>query len=145
MSSQPVLSSGSLLPTLRPRNSVVELDDRRIGQRFNTAQQVELCVQTHVVPAELVNLSDRGARLRISQGAVPAIGGRLTIRLLDRTTLLGITRWVGYRDVGIQFFDTTINAENHLYYDERGRQLFSLILQQQRRLVSHIQLICDTF
>lgn len=135
MRSDGVCGYGTALIVRQPREATpTQLNDRRVGQRFSTAQQVEFCIPNQITPAELVNLSDGGARLRIARGVIAAMGGRVAIRLLDETILLGVTRWVNSQDIGVQFMGTTINAEDHLYYDDAGQHLFSMILQQQRRL-----------
>jgi len=108
--------------------------DRRRYHRFKTAQLVELCIPNQMMAAELVDLSDGGARLRISAGVGPVIGCRVAIRLLDQTVLMGVTRWADVEIIGMQFLSANIRAEDHLHYDDIGQQMFSLILRQQRRL-----------
>jgi hypothetical protein len=108
--------------------------ERRTKPRFSISQHVELCVPKLVMAAELVNLSDHGAKLRIASGLVPAIGRRVMIRLLDRTLVTGVTRWNGQQDIGVEFLANPINAEDHLFPDSLGQLYYALIVQQQRRL-----------
>jgi hypothetical protein len=126
--------SGTAVAILPLRDTAMPVFDRRQGYRFKTTQVVEFCIPNQMMPAELVDLSDRGAKLRISAGVAPEIGGRVAIRLLDQTVLMGVTRWVDVENIGMQFLEATIRAEDHLHYDDLGQQMFSLILRQQRRL-----------
>jgi len=116
-----------------PPAAVPDLERRR-AQRFKTAQLVELCIQNLTMAAELVDLSTGGAKLRISAGRGAKIGSWVAIRLLDQTVFLGVTRWKDVENIGMQFLNATMQVEDYLHYDDRGEQMFSLILSQQRRL-----------
>ncbi len=124
----------SLVAILTMRGAAMRAVDRRRCQRFKTTQLVELCIPNQMMAAELVDLSDGGAKLRIGAGVGPEIGGRVAIRLLDQTVLMGVTRWADVETIGMQFLNATMRAEDHLHYDDIGQQMFSLILRQQRRL-----------
>ena len=126
--------NASSVAILTMRGAAWPAVDRRLRHRFKTTQLVELRIPNQVMAAELVDLSDGGAKLRISAGVGPAIGGRVAIRLLDQTVLMGVTRWVDVENIGMQFLSATIRAEDHLHYDDLGQHMFSLILRQQRRL-----------
>jgi PilZ domain len=134
MRSNRIVSAGAALVVQNCRNVALPLRDRRTGERLATSQLVEFCVSEQVMPAELVNLSNGGAKLRIAPGGGPAIGGQVAIRLLDSTVLLGVTRWVSSQFFGVEFFGSDLDAADKLHYEERGQQMFSMILRQQLRL-----------
>ena len=129
-----VAHPGAPLAGSKPRVESEAFRERRDRQRFDTSQHVELCVSKLVMAAELVNISDHGAKLRIARGLVPSIGRRVMIRLFDRTVTAGAICWVGRQDIGVAFFSDPINAEDYLHYDDLGQRYYAMILQQQRRL-----------
>jgi len=125
---------GSSIAILQSRDVGSPPPERRMFERFKTEQLVELGVQSQLILAELINLSDSGARLRIAKGVIPAAGRCVSVRLLDRTILLGVTRWTDFEQIGVQFLGAAINPQDYLSYEDHGQKMFSMILQQQRRL-----------
>jgi hypothetical protein len=136
MQSLRVTGVGELRSALRPQRGLATIRDRRKSVRYATSQQAEICMAALENVFELVDLSDQGAKLRIISGLVPSLSSPVFIRLLDQTEIVGITRWIGRQDIGVQFMPSAFNADDHLTYDDLGQQHFALILQRQRRLVA---------
>jgi hypothetical protein len=136
MQSLRVTGVDELRSALRPQRGLAILRDRRQSVRHTTSQQAEICLAASDNVFELVDLSDQGAKLRIISGLVPSLSSPIFIRLLDRTEIIGITRWIGKQDIGVKFMPSAFNADDHIFYDDLGQQHFALILQRQRRLVA---------
>lgn len=109
--------------------------DRRGDGRIGTSQFAELEVTAGRYVVELLNLSEQGACVRLSNMPVPSIDSPVALVLCDGDVAIGTVRWLGRDTAGLEFTQTIATPQAKTELEHLGRAMFSrvLALQSKRR------------
>jgi hypothetical protein len=84
---------------------------------------------------DLIELSEMGSRLRVVEGAVPSIGDRVGLTMIDGLQISGTVKWFKDSYIGISFNQPVENIEDRLLFEDLGSSFYrrALVLQKRRR------------
>ena len=120
--------------------------ERRIHDRAETPQLVELKVGASCFVARLIDLSNSGARLLLPVKVASLRGQPLSITMLDGTESTGLVRWNDGGQLGMEFAIPFLDASELHSFDHLGddfyRRTFGLqkaFLEQQHSVSRRLQ------
>ncbi len=107
-------------------------EDRRRSPRSATSQHVSVAYGNATVIADLVELSQTGARLRIVDGSLPNVRTRVSITLFDGSRIGGIVSWLKASYIGIGFDEPVADIDDRLLFEDLGQAYYSRALSLQK-------------
>lgn len=107
--------------------------ERRKHERHSAVQHVSVQHKYGREICDLIDLSPTGARLRLSNGAIPKVGEAVTITLLDGTTINGLVSWLGQNNVGVTLGSEIGDVEALLTFDDMGEAYYGAALRLQQK------------
>lgn len=116
---------------------VADSDDenRRGNGRLPTSQFAEFETPSGRYVVELVNLSQQGACIRLSNMPIPPLGTAVALHLMDGEVAIGELKWLGRDTAGVEFTQTITTPEAKIELEHLGREMFLRVanLQSKRR------------
>lgn len=110
-----------------------KLPELRQHDRVQTWQSVDLLGCHGVRPAELVDISRAGLKVRLANGFVPNVGEEVTVRLLDGSHLTGAIAWAGDDMLGISLHQPLADIEGLLSFEHMGDKFYRSLVDRQAR------------
>lgn len=120
----------------RPQFELDPDDENRRGDgRLSTSQFAEFETPAGRYVVELVNLSQQGACIRLSNMPVPPLGTAVALHLMDGEVAIGELKWLGRDTAGVEFNQNINTPEAKIELEHLGREMFLRVanLQSKRR------------
>ena len=111
-----------------------DLADRRTVLRFKTEQISALQLDQRTTFVEVLDLSEGGAKCRITTGLVPSEGSKVCLTLVDGMSKTGIVLWIGQQTFGVEFDNLLTEPQDRLHFEHLGYKSYSDILRLQKRI-----------
>lgn len=105
--------------------------DRRSKSRRATGYNASCVVRTLNYNVEVVDLSQKGARVRVRQGLMPAVGQALSLALMDGKAIEAFVVWSDAIEIGLQFVEPMSDPSEALHFDELGSDFYRAVLKLQ--------------
>jgi hypothetical protein len=80
---------------------------------------------------EVRDVSRTGARIRVRQGLMPAIGQEVTLQLASRPSVAAIVVWTRGTSAGLRFMVPLGDRLDAVHFEDLGAEYFRAILRLQ--------------
>lgn len=113
---------------------VSDADDKRIASRLVAGEHGLLASRAGLTLCSIVDLSETGAKLHVSQGLIPAIGELVSLSFLASGDFAARVVWVGPQSIGLSFLSSLDDAADELGCEALGAEYTRRVLAMQHRL-----------